>query len=202
MRSAASTLRSTLAEALCAAVAVGSLQQPVKAWPQSAGQHSAAREWSEVLLESTRNDLARSTTHARNLYHVSIAMWDAWATYDSTADTVLFQEDHATSAPNVDVLRREALCYASYQVLESRFANTPGALCIVGNVGRFVGPGQVQSSGQGGVLHLRLQLNALPTPTGPIPVQPGPTWTFQFWHRDANPSVTSNLTGALAVTFL
>ncbi|MDG1490389.1 MAG: vanadium-dependent haloperoxidase, partial [Planctomycetota bacterium] len=80
-----------------------------------------------MLLQSIRNDLARPTIHARNLYHVSIAMWDAWATYDATANTVLFQEDHATTAPNVDQLRSEAICYASYRILSSRFANSPGA---------------------------------------------------------------------------
>jgi len=106
---------------------VCSLQQPAPALAQSGGQPSAAREWNEVLLESIRNDLARPTIHARNLYHVSIAMWDAWATYDPTANTVLFQEDHATSAPNIDQLRSEAICYASYRILTSRFANSPGA---------------------------------------------------------------------------
>ena len=132
-------LRSSLTSALGSAIALCTLQSPASAvaapvatslaspLAQSGGQTSAAREWNEVLLESIRNDLARPTIHARNLYHVSIAMWDAWATYDATANTVLFQEDHATTAPNVDQLRSEALCYASYRILKSRFANSPGA---------------------------------------------------------------------------
>ena len=40
---------------------------------------SVARQWDEELLEAIRNDLARPTVHARNLFHVSVAMWDAWA---------------------------------------------------------------------------------------------------------------------------
>ena len=53
------------------------------------GQHSVAREWNEVLLHAIRNDLARPTVHARNLFHTSIAMYDAWAVYDDIADTYL-----------------------------------------------------------------------------------------------------------------
>ena len=40
---------------------------------------SVARLWNEVLLFSIRNDLARPTVHARNLFHISAAMYDAWA---------------------------------------------------------------------------------------------------------------------------
>ena len=90
-------------------------------------QHSDAREWNELLLESIRKDFARPTVHARNLYHTSVAMWDAWATYSSTgADCVLFQEQHPTTDPNVDAWRSEALSYASYRILSARFQNSPG----------------------------------------------------------------------------
>ena len=112
---------------LAAPLALTATQAVAAAAPQAPPQASAARVWNEVLLESIREDLARPTIHARNLFHVSIAMWDAWATYDATADTVLFREDHATTAPNVDLLRSEAICYASYRILRSRFLNSPGA---------------------------------------------------------------------------
>src|SRR6056297_963386 len=52
-------------------------------------QHSVARMWSEALLDSIRHDLARPTVHARNLYHSSAAMWDAWAAFEEHADQVL-----------------------------------------------------------------------------------------------------------------
>ena len=39
--------------------------------------HSVARKWNEILLQSIRNDLARPTVHARNLFHISAAMYDA-----------------------------------------------------------------------------------------------------------------------------
>ena len=46
---------------------------------------SIARKWNEVLLNSIRNDLARPTVHARNLFHISAAMYDAWAIFDTEA---------------------------------------------------------------------------------------------------------------------
>ena len=52
-------------------------------------EHSVARRWNEVALQAIRNDFARPPIHARNLYHVTVAMWDAWAAYDDTPRTVL-----------------------------------------------------------------------------------------------------------------
>jgi hypothetical protein len=70
-------------------------------------------------------------------------------------------------------------------------------------VGRFVGPGQIQSSGTTGVIYLDLNLNAQPTPTGLVSVQPGETWNFQLWYRDAIAGqTTSNFTDAVGVSFL
>ena len=39
---------------------------------------SIARKWMEVLLEAIRNDLARPPVHARNLFHLSSIMYDAF----------------------------------------------------------------------------------------------------------------------------
>jgi hypothetical protein len=76
-----------------------------------------------------------------------------------------------------------------------------GALCLGGAIGRFVGPGEIQSAGAVGSFGLTLDLNALPSPTGFVVAAAGETWSFQAWYRDANPSVTSNLTDGVAVTF-
>ena len=54
---------------------------------------SIARQWSEVLLEAIRGDFARPTVHARNLFHISSAMYDAWAVYSETAETYLLGQD-------------------------------------------------------------------------------------------------------------
>ena len=91
----------------------------------AAAQHSPARVWNDELLEAIRRDLARPTVHARNLFHVSAAMWDAWAAYDDEARGWLVNESLATSDPAAD--RAEAVSYAAFRLLTHRFATSPGA---------------------------------------------------------------------------
>ncbi|TNF31616.1 MAG: hypothetical protein EP314_00730, partial [Bacteroidetes bacterium] len=55
----------------------------------AAQQHSVARRWNEVLLEAIRNDYARPTIHARNLFHTSVALYDGWAVFDPVAETYM-----------------------------------------------------------------------------------------------------------------
>jgi hypothetical protein len=86
---------------------------------------SVARQWKEVLLAGIRNDLARPTVHARNLYHTSAAMWDAWAAYDDSADQVFHAE--RASAENIQAAREEAISYAACRLLIHRFSNSVGA---------------------------------------------------------------------------
>jgi hypothetical protein len=104
-------------------VLAGSAVAPAPA--QEAPEHSIAREWNELLLQAIRDDLARPTVHARNLFHTAIAMWDAWAAYDPVAATYLHHEK--AQAEDVDVARAETLSYAVYRVLSARFAASPGA---------------------------------------------------------------------------
>ena len=49
---------------------------------------SVARRWNEVLLEAIRNDYARPTVHARNLFHFAAAIYDAWTLYDTVFNTL------------------------------------------------------------------------------------------------------------------
>ncbi|MGD2018056.1 MAG: hypothetical protein PVJ89_08075 [Planctomycetota bacterium] len=79
--------------------------------------------------------------------------------------------------------------------------SSQGTLCLGGSIGRYVGPGQVVSSGPSGVFSLALDLTRTPTPTGLVTVTAGQTRFFQGWYRDANPTVTSNFTSGLEVTF-
>jgi hypothetical protein len=94
-------------------------------------QGTAAREWNELLLESIRRDFPRPTVHARNLFHISTAMWDAWATYDQTAKCLIFDESHPTTSPTIDAMRSETLSYASYRILRARFGTSPGAATVL-----------------------------------------------------------------------
>lgn len=94
-----------------------------------------ARDWNEEVLHAIRNDLARPTVHARNLFHTSIAMHDAWAAYAPGGNTYLLgQTVGSYSAPfsgipapdEVTTAQEEALSYAVYRLLQYRFANSPG----------------------------------------------------------------------------
>jgi hypothetical protein len=86
--------------------------------------HSVARQWNEALLNAIRRDFARPTVHARNLYHVSAGMWDAWAAYDAGSGAVLHLE--AASAADIEAAREEAVSYAAYRIMSWRFRNSPG----------------------------------------------------------------------------
>ncbi len=88
---------------------------------------SVARQWNEDLLAAIRVDFARPTIHARNLYHVSVAMWDAWAVYDEDAIGVFVSEKIQLAPGAVQAAREEAISFAAYRVLKARFANSPGA---------------------------------------------------------------------------
>jgi hypothetical protein len=90
----------------------------------SADELSIARVWNEQMLDAIRNDTARPTIHARNLYHVSAAMFDAWSAYQDTSSQVFHHERAA--ATDVDAARSEAISYAAYQVLRHRFHDGPG----------------------------------------------------------------------------
>lgn len=112
--------RATLALVLTATIA--SLTTTTAAGPPA---QSVARQWNEVLLHAIRNDYARPTIHARNLYHVSVAMWDAWAVYSADADQIIFHEKSDEFDNNF--AREEAISFAAYRVLHARFAKSPGA---------------------------------------------------------------------------
>jgi ASPIC and UnbV/FG-GAP-like repeat/Domain of unknown function (DUF6851) len=81
---------------------------------------SVARVWDEAMLDAIRRDLPAPTTHARNLFDVSAAMWDAWAAYDPTADGYFVTKKNKAS--DVEAARETAISYAAYRVLLWRYA--------------------------------------------------------------------------------
>ena len=85
---------------------------------------SIARRWDEQNLAAIRLDIPRPTAHARNLFHLSAAMWDAWSAYDKTAAGVFVRERQ--SAPDLDVARRTAISYAAYRILSHRYEHAVG----------------------------------------------------------------------------
>jgi len=102
-------------------------------------QESVARQWNEALLDAIRIDIGRPTVHARNLWHTSVAMYDAWAAYDEVADPYLLGATHGDFVCEFDGIdiptdpailkerREEAISYAAFRILMHRFANSPGS---------------------------------------------------------------------------
>lgn len=109
---------------------------------QTKAQHSIAYEWSEVLLDGIRNDYARPTVHARNLFHASVAMYDAWAILNpGEAETYLlgktvhgitcaFNSDSLVMPTDVKAAQEEAISYAMYTLMSHRFVDAPGVSTI------------------------------------------------------------------------
>ncbi len=98
-------------------------------------QQSVARLWNEALLQSIREDFACPTVHARNLFHTSVAMWDAWAAYDTSSEPYMLGNSingfecgyGGIPAPaNIESAREKALSYATYRLLTHRFTFSPG----------------------------------------------------------------------------
>lgn len=96
---------------------------------------SIARKWNEVLLEAIRNDFARPTVHARNLFHISAGMYDAWSMYDPTSthyflngDNEIIQCEVGDFTPNKSVkeARNETISYVAYNLIKHRFLFSPG----------------------------------------------------------------------------
>ena len=81
---------------------------------------SIARIWDEEILTSIRIDRPHPPVQARNLFTVSVAMYDAWAAYDSVAVGYLYRGKH--TAADVAAARREAISYAAYRILKERYA--------------------------------------------------------------------------------
>ncbi len=86
---------------------------------------SVAREWDEAILAAIRIDLPRPPVHARNLFHLSVAMWDAWAAYDDVAA----QYRHHERRPSLDVEpdRDATISFAAYRLIRHRYANSANA---------------------------------------------------------------------------
>jgi hypothetical protein len=86
--------------------------------------HSVAWVWDEALLDAIRRDTPAPTVHARNLFHTSAAMWDAWAAYDPGAEGYFV--DEKLESDDVQGAREAAISYAAYRTLLHRYSLASG----------------------------------------------------------------------------
>jgi len=100
---------------------------------------SIAHRWNDVLLESIRKDRARPPMHARNLFHTSAAMYDAWAIYASDKNPrpstyLLGKTLGEFSCPLTTAIiadqslaaQQQAMSFAMYRIIKQRFVQSPG----------------------------------------------------------------------------
>ncbi len=85
------------------------------------------------------------------------------------------------------------------QAYVTNAGGSQGNLCVGLGTGRYLS--QLGSTGVNGALVLEVDLTAVPQPMGSSAVTVGETRNFQCWHRDANPTPTSNFTEGYAITF-
>lgn len=86
---------------------------------------------------------------------------------------------------------------SAQQSAPTALVGSVGTLCLA-TPGRYVSSlGPIDGLGSA---RLRVDLDALPTPSGPVQANPGETWSFQCWHRDVGVGgATSNLTEGRSV---
>ena len=114
--------------------------------PKLNAQHSVAREWNEQLLEAIRKDFARPTVHARNLFHASVLMYDAWAIFNNAVKPVFlgttfggYYTDYTPITMPIDKneASKEIMSYAVFRLLMHRFGNSPNAMETLASLETF-----------------------------------------------------------------
>lgn len=123
---------------------ITALWKPVRAQQAVTNpSHSIARIWNEALLSAIRNDLARPTVHARNLFHSAVVTYDAWAVFatdkslwmlnrtqqsgSSCSFPQTVRENYKALPTDMNQNRREVISYANYRLFTHRFSSSPGA---------------------------------------------------------------------------
>jgi hypothetical protein len=105
-------------------------------------QYSMARVWCDATLFAIRKDFARPPVHARNLHHISVAMYECWAVYQTEAETYIFGKDSLLTCKFVGIPkpfnlakdRDIAISFAAYRIIEQRFKTSPNYALILEHI--------------------------------------------------------------------
>lgn len=99
--------------------------------------HSVARLWNEIVLQGIRGDESRPTVHARNLFQISAAMYDAWAVFDPEASCYFLGQTHRgfhipypidfkINQNELENEREKAISHAAFGLIKHRFEESIG----------------------------------------------------------------------------
>lgn len=86
----------------------------------TAASNSIARVWNERALAAIRQDTPHPPAQARNYFSFSVAMYDAWAAYDSNAVGYVYRGKH--TAPDIAAARSNAISFAVFRLMTERHA--------------------------------------------------------------------------------
>ena len=99
----------------------------------SASTPSTARTWNERALAAIRADTPHPPAQARNLFSLSVCMYDAWAAYDTNGAVGYVYRGRHTAA-DAAAARREAISFAAYRILKERhFYSKTAAATLAGD---------------------------------------------------------------------
>jgi len=88
--------------------------------PTASAAESVPRLWVEAALDGVRRDFPAPTVHARNLWHLSAVMWDAWAAYQPGTQTYFEVDVDPADVDDQDAVE-EAVNYAAHRLLSERY---------------------------------------------------------------------------------
>ena len=94
--------------------------------PISNEEESVPRLWIEATLDAIRADFPAPTVHARNLWHLSAAMWDAYAAYTPTAQAYFTEVDVPEVVAPSPTAATTAMSYAAHRLLTHRYELATG----------------------------------------------------------------------------
>lgn len=93
--------------------------------------HSAARVWMDAYLEAIREDGFGPTIHSRNLFHLSIAMYDSWEVHNGGKLNTFFlgktygdytcEYEGFDTPENVDSSMNVTINYAAFRFISTKF---------------------------------------------------------------------------------
>ncbi len=105
-------------------------------------EKSIARYWNELLLGAIRGDFARPTVHARNLYHLSLALYDSWSIYHPISEPVFigdkiqnvqsFLDELEKSDEDMRQVQEKTMSYAAFRLINHRFKDSPSSFETLG----------------------------------------------------------------------
>lgn len=105
-------------------------------------QVSVPHQWVNQNLNAIRKDRARPPIHARNLFHLSSGMYDAWAAYEPNGETYFLGKElngfvcafDGVQIPDNQTERiaaqEKAISYFAYRLIKHRYLNAPGVYLI------------------------------------------------------------------------